>query len=72
MGVHLDDGPDKPYYTIEFEREGEKIEKQTMSERVKRIVVKEVEKEERVFVGENEVEVEGAKEKEEEKEKEES
>jgi hypothetical protein len=61
VGVHLDDGPDKPYYTIEFFRNGEKIEKQTMSERVRRIVKEEVEKE-------SEVGEEGEKEKEKEKE----
>ena len=66
VGVHLDDGPDKPYYTIEFFRKGEKIEKQTMSERVRRIVKEEVEKESEV--GE---EVEKEKEKEKEKEEEE-
>ncbi|GMI30550.1 hypothetical protein TeGR_g7297 [Tetraparma gracilis] len=34
-GVHLDDGPDDPYYTVEFRRGGEKVEKQTQPERIR-------------------------------------
>ena len=33
VGVHFDDGPEKPYYTIRFDRGGEEIEKQTQVER---------------------------------------
>lgn len=36
LKVHLDDGPEKPYYTIEYWREGERAEKQTTRERLKR------------------------------------
>ena len=36
-GVHLDDGPDKPYYTINFMRGSEEIEKQTTNERLRRM-----------------------------------
>lgn len=35
VGVHLDDGPDNPYYTIQYHsRDGEWIEKQTTSNRM--------------------------------------
>ena len=35
-GVHLDDGPDNPYYTITFMRGDNNIEKQTTEERLRR------------------------------------
>lgn len=35
--VHFDDGPDKPYYTILFERGGEPVEKQTEAARLRRL-----------------------------------
>ena len=42
MGVHMDDGPEKPYYTVSFGRvtDGveERIEKQTQPERLRRLV----------------------------------
>jgi hypothetical protein len=35
VGVHLDDGPDNPYYTIKYQStDGEWIEKQTTQERL--------------------------------------
>lgn len=38
LGVHFDDGPDKPYYTIEYvNEEGNKIEKQTTGERIRKL-----------------------------------
>ena len=49
VGVHLDDGPDKPYYTIKFVRdrgdgsERENMEKQTQPERIRRLVKEEKE-----------------------------
>jgi uncharacterized membrane protein YgcG len=35
-GVHLDDGPDDPYYTVEFRRGEEAVEKQTQPERIRK------------------------------------
>ena len=34
--VHLASGPDEPYYTIEYEREGMKVEKQTIPARLRK------------------------------------
>lgn len=47
IGVHLDDGPENPYYTIAFQRtrdgETEDMEKQTQPERIRRYPKKEPE-----------------------------
>ncbi|GMH92839.1 hypothetical protein TrVE_jg10825 [Triparma verrucosa] len=37
LGVHYDDGPDKPYYTIEFGGQEGKVEKQTTGERIRKL-----------------------------------
>lgn len=35
VGVHYDDGPDKPYYTIQYNDDCRKVEKQTTVDRLK-------------------------------------
>ena len=37
VAVHLDDGIDRPYYTVRYSREAETIEKQTTSDRLSHV-----------------------------------